>query len=96
MKVKVKLLNPVGLFATLWTEAHKAPPSMGFSRQEYWSELPHSDISRDQSLRKYLRFFFFLRFLHFLEEWTWVFFNTIVFNSTYQVLILEKKSKIFT
>ena len=25
---------------TLWTVAHKAPPSMGFSRQEYWSGLP--------------------------------------------------------
>ena len=60
-KVKVKSLSRVRLFATPWTEAHKAPPSMGFSRQEYWSELPHSDISRDQSLRKYLRFFFFFK-----------------------------------
>ena len=25
---------------TLWTAAHQAPPSMGFSRQEYWSGLP--------------------------------------------------------
>ena len=25
---------------TLWTVAHQAPPSMGFSRQEYWSGLP--------------------------------------------------------
>ena len=30
----------VGLFATPWTEAHQAPLSKGFSRQEYWSELP--------------------------------------------------------
>ena len=30
----------VRLFATLWTVAHQAPPSMGFSRQEYWSGLP--------------------------------------------------------
>ena len=29
-----------GLFATLWTVAHQAPLSMGFSRQEYWSGLP--------------------------------------------------------
>ena len=36
-KVKVKSLNPVWLFATPWTVAHQAPPSMGFSRQEYWS-----------------------------------------------------------
>ena len=36
----VKLLSRVRLFATLWTEAYQAPPSMGFSRQEYWSGLP--------------------------------------------------------
>ena len=36
-KVKGKSLSRVGLFATPWTAAHQAPPSMGFSRQEYWS-----------------------------------------------------------
>ena len=30
----------VRLLATPWTVAHQAPPSMGFSRQEYWSGLP--------------------------------------------------------
>ena len=30
----------IQLFATLWTAAHQAPLSMGFSRHEYWSELP--------------------------------------------------------
>ena len=30
----------VQLFVTPWTVAHQAPLSMGFSRQEYWSELP--------------------------------------------------------
>ena len=40
MKVKVKSLSCVRLFATLWTAAHQARPSMGFSRQEYWSGLP--------------------------------------------------------
>ena len=30
----------VQLFVTLWTVACQAPPSMGFSRQEYWSRLP--------------------------------------------------------
>ena len=39
-KVKVKLLSPVWLFTTRWTAAYQAPPSMGFSRQEYWSGLP--------------------------------------------------------
>ena len=37
MKVKVKLLSHVRLFETPWTVAHHTPPSMGFSRQEYWS-----------------------------------------------------------
>ena len=36
----MKLLSHVQLFATLWTAAHQVPPSMGFSRQEYWSGLP--------------------------------------------------------
>ena len=39
-KVKVKSLSRVRLLATLWTAAHQAPPSMGFSRQEYWSGVP--------------------------------------------------------
>ena len=39
-KVKVKSLSRVWLFATPWTLAHQAPPSMGFSRQEYWSGVP--------------------------------------------------------
>ena len=34
-KVKVKSLSHVRLLATPWTAAHQAPPSMGFSRQEY-------------------------------------------------------------
>ena len=36
----MKVLSPVQLFATPWTVAYQAPPSMGFSRQEYWSGLP--------------------------------------------------------
>ena len=39
-KVKVKSPSRVRLFATPWTAASQAPPSMGFSRQEYWSGLP--------------------------------------------------------
>ena len=41
-KVKVKSLSRFRLFATPWTVANQAPPSMGFSRQEYWSGLPLS------------------------------------------------------
>ena len=40
MKVKVKSLTRVRLFATPWTVAYQAPLSMRFSRQEYWSGLP--------------------------------------------------------
>ena len=39
-KVKVKSLSRVRLLATPWTAAYQAPPSMGFSRQKYWSGLP--------------------------------------------------------
>jgi len=39
-KVQVKLLSHVQLLATLWTAAYQAPPSMGFSRQQYWSGVP--------------------------------------------------------
>ena len=39
-KVKVKLLSRVGLPATPWIATYQAPPSMGFSRQEYWSGVP--------------------------------------------------------
>ena len=39
-KMKVKSLSRVRLFVTPWTAAYQAPPSMGLSRQEYWSGVP--------------------------------------------------------
>ena len=39
-KVKVKSLSRVRLLAVPWTGAYQAPPSMGFSSQEYWSRVP--------------------------------------------------------
>ena len=39
-KVKVKSLSRVWLFTAPWAVAHQAPPSMGFSRQEYWNGVP--------------------------------------------------------
>ena len=39
-KVKGKSLSRVRLLVTPWTTAYQAPPSMGFSRQEYWSGVP--------------------------------------------------------
>ena len=41
-EMKVKSLSRVRLFVSPWTVAYQAPPSMGFSRQEYWSGLPFS------------------------------------------------------
>ena len=39
-KVKVKSLRHVWLLSTPWTAAYQVPPSIGFSRQEYWSGVP--------------------------------------------------------
>ena len=44
--MKVKLFSHMRLFATPWTAAYQAPPSMGFSRQEYWSGLPSRDVDK--------------------------------------------------
>ena len=38
--MKVKSLSGIQPSATPWTAAYQAPPSMGFSRQEYWSGVP--------------------------------------------------------
>jgi len=40
MRSEVKTLSRARLFATPWTVAHQASPSVGLSRQEYWSGLP--------------------------------------------------------
>ena len=44
-KVKVKSLSCIGPSVTPWTAAFQAPPSMGFSRQEYWSGVPLPSIT---------------------------------------------------
>ena len=51
-KVKVKSLSHVWLFATPWTKAHQAPPSMGFSREEYWSGVPLPSPAQEPSRQK--------------------------------------------
>ena len=38
--MKVKSLSRVRLLGSPWTAAYQAPPSMGFSRQAYWSGVP--------------------------------------------------------
>ena len=58
-KNKVKSLSRVQLLATPWTTAHKAPPSMGFSRQEYWSGLPLPSPQEISSLSHSVVFLYF-------------------------------------
>ena len=48
-KVKVKSLSQVWLLATPRTAAHQAPPSMEFSRQEYWSGFPAINEDKNTS-----------------------------------------------
>ena len=48
---KVKSLSSVRLFVTPWTGAYQAPPSMGCSRQEYWSRLPFPSPGGSSQLR---------------------------------------------
>ena len=57
-KVKVKSLSRVRLFATPWTAAHQAAPSLGFSRQEHWSRgpLPSLHPSPNQPLTYWFTF----------------------------------------
>jgi len=45
-EVKVKSLSRVRLLVTPWTAAYQAPPSMGFSRQEYWSGVPLPSLNQ--------------------------------------------------
>ena len=49
-KVEVKLRSRVRLLATPWTAAYQAPPSMEFSRQEYWSGVPSVNLKLATSL----------------------------------------------
>ena len=43
--MKAKSFSRVQLFATPWTAAYQAPPSMGFSRQEYWNGVPSPSLA---------------------------------------------------
>ena len=48
----MKSLSRGQLFVTPWTAAHQAPPSMGFSRQEYWSGVPWPSPSKGWMMLK--------------------------------------------
>ena len=55
--MKVKSLGRVRLPATPWTAAFQAPPSMGFSRQEYWSGVPLPSPSLGYTFIFYFSYF---------------------------------------
>ena len=50
--MKVKSFSRVRLLTTPWTAAHQAPPSMGFSRQEYWSGVPLPSLFKNTHVSK--------------------------------------------
>ena len=52
--MKVKSLSRTRLLATPWTAAYQASPSMGFSRQEYWSGVPLPSPVLRIDLTKYI------------------------------------------
>ena len=67
--MKVKSLSRVQLLATPWIAAYQAPPSMGFSKQEYWSGVPlpsGSEFMVSLLLPLFLFFGFVFFFLDFL------------------------------
>ena len=66
----MKSLSRVQLLGTPWTAAHQAPPSMGFSRQEYWSGVPLPSpvyfVTCDEKVINYLKHI--LGFLLFIAK----------------------------
>ena len=68
-KVKVKLLSHVQLLATPWTAAYQAPPSMGFSRQEYWSGVLLPSLMWNLKRYKWTYLQYRNRFTDFKNVW---------------------------
>ena len=69
-KVKVESFSCVWLLVTPWTAAYQAPPSMGFSRQEYWSGLPLPSLEIPAELFKSLKDGA-IKVLHLLFQQIW-------------------------
>ena len=79
-KVKVKSLSRVRLLATPWTVAYQAPPSMGFSRQEYWNGLPLPSPTGRPGVLQFMRS---QRVRHdWVTELNWTELNQITFPFT--------------
>ena len=79
-KVKVKSLSPVRLWATPWTAAYRAPLSMGFSRQEYWSGVPSPSPIQNTTTSLY-----FFRIITFLINSTYC-----LYSAFQQVTVLSQ------
>ena len=74
----MKLLSCVRLLVTPWTAAYQAPPSMGFSRQVYWSRVPLPSLLVHPKTLEFCIFLFFIQLwwhhscFHILECHSWV------------------------
>ena len=77
-KVKVMLLSPVRLLATPWTAAYQAPPSMGFSRQEYWSGVNFQSLFWLEELLHV-----FILFLSLSDRYQFTLFHKIISPCSY-------------
>ena len=90
-KGKVMSLSRVWLLATPWTAAYQAPPSMGFSRQEYWSGLPLPSLNskgRYNHICKTIKYQALILSSHFIilkstKEHSWKFRSKIGFCNTH-------------
>ena len=87
-KVKVKSLSRIWLFVTPWTVAYQAPPSMGFSRQEYWSGLqfPSPGDLPDPGIKPGLLFLTNVVKVIFLRKWPLLFLIVIQATDIPQIL----------
>ena len=52
--------------ATPWTAAHQAPPSMGFSRQEYWSQVPLPSLEESLGVHKYIYIYIYIYYILYM------------------------------
>ena len=97
-KVKVKSLSCVRLLATPWTAAYQAPPSTGFSRQEYWSGVPLPSLEHPSNTKQkgiipsFEPFYLLVPWLPNLRECKWESFSIV----RYTVSLLLNHCEIVT
>ena len=89
----MKSLSHVQLFAIPWTAAHQAPPSMGLSKQEYWSGVPLPSPEEISSLSPSV---VFLYFFALITEEAFLSLLAILWNSAFRYLYLSFSPLLFT